>query len=91
LTAIDQQLSLDVLPDSRIVPGGVFVGTLRVSGEFPVEEDLNRGQQLVISIADADGQVLATALAAVVGVGFVTLYEKETAIGTERQHKARLA
>lgn len=49
------------------------------------------GQQLVISIADADGQVLATSLAAVVGVGFVTIFDRETAVGTERQHKARLA
>jgi hypothetical protein len=90
MTAIDQQLSLDVLPDSRVVPGGVFVGSLRVSGEFAVEQNLNRGQQLVVSIADADGQVLTTALAMVVGVGFVSIYDGDTVIGTERQHKAKL-
>jgi hypothetical protein len=86
-----EQLSLDVLPDPRLVPGGLLIGKLRISGEFGVERDLNRGEQIIVQISDADGQVITTALGMVSGVGFANIMDKEAVIGTERQHRAKLA
>jgi hypothetical protein len=86
-----EQLTLDVLPDPHTVPGGLLVGKLRITGEFGVDRDLNRGEQLTVQVADADGQIITTALVGVVGVGFVNITDQGTVIGTERQHKARLA
>lgn len=91
MTMIGSQLSLDILPDQRAVPGSMMVGSLRVAGTFAVDQNLDRGQQLMIQISDADGQVITTALAMVSAVGFTNLYERDAVIGTERQHKAKLA
>lgn len=52
--------------------------------------DLQPGDELTVTIAGADGEVLASGTAAVLSVGFVPITDSGDIIGTTRVHKAKL-
>lgn len=62
----------------------------RWGGAFTVRHDLQPGAELTVSIADADGEVIATGVAAVASVGFVPITNDGDVVGTTRVHKAKL-
>lgn len=64
--------------------------TLAVRGAFTVTRDLQPGAELTVSIAGADGEILATGTAAVRSVGFVPITNNGDIVGTTRVHEAKL-
>lgn len=87
------QLSLDVKqhPDLQYRDGTYVAGTLKVQGDYRVDQDLNAGDALIVVIQDADGQVLSQARAVVGQVSLLPIEEKDLGvIGTGRAHKAKL-
>lgn len=69
---------------------GWLDATLAVGGAFTVRHDLQPGAELTVSIADADGEVIATGVVAVASVGFVPITNDGDVVGTTRVHKAKL-
>jgi hypothetical protein len=55
-----------------------------------VARDLQPGSELTVTIAGADGEVIATGVAAVMSVGFVPITSDGDVVGTTRVHKAKL-
>jgi hypothetical protein len=88
------QLTLDVLPHPRAAARGAdafIAGTLKLSGELRVDRDLNAGDELVVIVQDADGEVLAHHQAQVGPVTLAPVEDKDFGvIGTERIHKAKV-
>lgn len=69
---------------------GWLDATLAVGGAFTVTRDLQPGAELTVSIAGADGEILASGTAAVLSVGFVPITNDGDIVGTTRVHKAKL-
>lgn len=67
-----------------------FFGSLKVKGDLRVGHDLQAGEELTVSIADADGQVIASAGLVVAYPGFKDIKEKGHVVGTERVHVAEV-
>jgi hypothetical protein len=90
-----QQLTLHVAPHPRAVwqngDNKPIVGGVKVSGSLTVDHDLQPGDILTVSIADADGQVIAHTTAEVSGIAFKLLEQSGSVIGTERVHTAKVS
>jgi len=71
--------------DERI---DTYVHAISVSGSLKLEEKLQNCETVSVSIADADGQVIASGLAEI-SVGFSKQVTKEAVIMV-RSHKAKL-
>lgn len=84
------QLSLNVDRHPHLPDDGMLMGTLKLGGGFAVPRDLQPGEELTVTVADADGQVIAASRAEVETVAFPPIKDKGVAIGTERRHKAAL-
>lgn len=80
---------LSFLVTGRWVSGWLDA-TLAVRGASTVRHDLQPGAELTVSIADADGEVIATGVAVVASVGFVPITNDGDDVGTTRVHKAKL-
>lgn len=85
-----KQLSFDVEQYPHLVGEKPLMASVKIGVDLGVREDLNPGDNLVVIIQDADGQVIASGDAAVVGVGFNQIKESGDVIGVHRQHKAKL-
>lgn len=89
-----RQLTLDVVPHPELVQlgrDGIVVGTLKIAGEYRLDRDLRAGDELTVTIADADGEVIAHGLARVGPVTLSPIEEKDAGvIGTERAHRAKV-
>ena len=68
-----------------------LAGRLKLAVDLPVDHDLNRGDELVVSVSDAAGNVQCHGAARVIHVGFGDIKDGARVVGTERQHKAELA
>jgi len=89
------QLSLEVLPHPAIdvVHGkGLIAGTIKLKGELRCKQDFNAGDEFTISVADADGTVVAVAQAEQLDPpNMKTITDKEIGpIGTERIHTVQV-
>lgn len=87
------QLSFDVHqhPDAEARGDGAWLdGSLKIAGDFGVRENLQPGDRVTVSIADADGQVVTSAIAEIGAVSFVPVKVEGRVIGTERVHKAKI-
>lgn len=89
------QLSLDVKSHPairRMRQSGerVFLhGTLTTKIEIPVKRDFNMGDELMVTITDADGQVVGRKVVEVESPTFKVLRSKDLGVyGEERIHKA---
>ena len=87
------QLSFDVEPhpntrhqDGSVVP---LYGELKWSVAVDVDHDLQPGDQVVVTVASADGEVLGTSLGKVEDVAFKTIKEKGRVIAQVREHKVK--
>lgn len=90
----DQQLSFNVIPHPHLRhSAGAYLGaSIQVKVDVPVtHDDLQPGDSLVVTVSDADGNLLATAEAEVGTVAFIPIKDDGAVIGTERVHKAKLA
>lgn len=75
---------------TRRPDGGFIDGALSIGGQFGVDRDLDAGDELTVTIASADGEVLAQGVVEVQGVAFKPVKVKGFVIGTTRVHKAKL-
>lgn len=90
-----RQLSLDVelerdadRPDQE--PGSYLTGSLKIGGDFYVAQDLNMGEKLTVTVANADGLVISQGVVRVGPVGFEPILDHGIQIGVNRAHKAKL-
>jgi hypothetical protein len=81
-----EQLSFQVgLPGNK-----PDVGSVKVSGSLGVGRDLRRQQEVVVTVALADGTVLASGHGKVTGIGFKDTEDKYGLVTTERIHTISL-
>lgn len=78
-------LSLEVGGD----PDELISGSVKISGSLPIEEDLHRRARVTISVADADGKVVATGEGVVVGMPW-KFHDKKGVEWTERVHSVKV-
>jgi hypothetical protein len=71
--------------------GGWLDGTVAIGGAFNVDRDLQPGDELVVTIAGADGEVLAGGIVEVGPVGFKPVKVRGFVVGETRVHKAKAA
>lgn len=90
----ERQLTLDILPHPSAAHRGddaLIAGTLKVSGELRVDRDLNAGDELIVLVQSADGEVLSQHQAVVGPVTLSPIEDKDLGIiGTERIHRAKV-
>ncbi len=92
LSQTEQQLSFFVAPHpSARLGDGLLDGSLSIGGGFGVRRDLQAGDALTVTVADADGEVIATGLIEVQSVAFRPVRFKGEVVGTERFHTAKAA
>jgi hypothetical protein len=88
----DEQLTLDVhlhpALEDRDRP--YLTGTLTISGDLHCPHDVQAGDELTVTVANADGEVIANG--ALVGKypGFRDIKDGQTILGTERNNKAKV-
>lgn len=91
---LDIQLSLEVEPHPAIdvVHGkGFIAGSISVKGDLRVHRNVNPGDQLIVIVQDADGEILAQGEAEGGVSGFPVIEDKDLGpIGMERKHKATI-
>lgn len=80
-----EQLTLDV-------GGGLkpLAASFRVGGKMLVDCELKRGEQVTVTISDADGCLIAAGAGYVNGIGFETHRPKDLPEWVERVHKIKL-
>lgn len=64
-------------------------GSYSVSGRMPAIEELEKGDELTVTITNADGVVVAHAVGMIGFIGF-KLHDVDGVRWTERQHRAKL-
>lgn len=82
---LGQQLSLNV--GGGIAP---LAASFKVSGKLLVDEELMRGEEVTVTIANADGVVVCAGAGYVRGIGFVTHEPKDLPEWVERVHTIKL-
>lgn len=83
-------LSLDVDLHPSIDPDGFLIGSLKVKGGLRCDVDVQAGDRLSVQIANADGQVIASAELRGLYPHFTELKERGHVIGTERVNRAEV-
>lgn len=89
---IGQQLTFAVCQHpaaARLPSGGWLEGALTVGGELRVERSLQPGDRLTVTVADADGEIVATGEAEIAAVAFTPIKIEGDVVGTTRVHKAK--
>lgn len=83
--------NVDQHPAAKTHDGGGWLdGEVKISGAIGVDRDLQPGDALTVSIANADGEVVASAEVECAGVAFVPIKHDKTVIGTSRVHKLKV-
>lgn len=89
----EPQLSFDVRPHPGVahMSEPILSGSLKITGELHCPVDVHTGDELTVSVATADGQVIAQAVVEAGAPGFRVLTDKGEPIGMERVTKAKVA
>lgn len=94
---MNAQLSFDVAPRRIVrpeghVPAPLLGGNLKLKGELRCDLNLEHGDELTVTVAAADGEVIAQAVAEVSAPpSFGPVEERDIGlIGYVRQHTAKL-
>lgn len=88
-----KQLSLDVRqhPNAEQRGDGFLTASLKLQGALPLGRDLNPGDDLMVTVSSADGEIIATGTFETGPVGFAPISDKTAGVvGLERVHKAKL-
>jgi hypothetical protein len=84
-------LHVDPHPAARQADGEVLiVGSLKISGSLRCPRDLQDGDELIVTVTGADGEVLSRHHAEVLTPTFARIEEKGVVLGLERIHKAKI-
>lgn len=70
----------------------LLIGTLKLKGELPIKGNLHPGEQITVTVANADGEIFASGIFELKPPGFkdVTGGPGVGVIGMERAHVAEL-
>jgi hypothetical protein len=83
------QLTFDVaLHPSLDADRQILFGSLKIKGDFRLDRDLNAGDELTVTIAGPDGEIIAGARLTTAYPAFKAIKDKGVTIGTERCHVA---
>lgn len=85
LRALGEQLNLDVGGSLR--PAG---SSFRVSGKLAVDDQLLRGDEVLVTITNADGEIVVAGHGYVKGIGFLTHRPADAPEWVERVHTIKL-
>jgi hypothetical protein len=90
-SGVPTQLSLEVRHRPELSERDAFIsGSVKLAGDLPVRKDLHAGNRLTVSVADADGTVIASGVFEVGLPNFKDIKAKGAGIiGVERVHKAK--
>ena len=87
----EDQLTLDVGMHSALdARDALITGALTIGGNLTCGIDLNAGDEITISVATADGTVIAQGLATCGYPVFREIVDRGEIIGTERCNKAKV-
>lgn len=96
-TIQEPQLTMNVRDHPNIVArrdndlATFMTGTLKLTGELPVDQDFNAGDALTVTVADADGLVIASGRFECKLPQFQEIKEEHAGvIGTNRAHTAKM-
>ncbi len=85
-----QQITLNVQPHRRAGEGAFMFATLKIKGDFRLDHDLHGGDELTVTVADADGNVITNGKLVCATPTFKDVTEKGIYIGIDRIHVAEL-
>lgn len=85
-TRIHPRLTFDVTPhpDIEHMSDPILAGELKISGALHCPVDIKTGSEMTVTVATADGEVIAQAVIEASAPGFKVLKEKDTPIGMAR-------
>lgn len=83
-------LKVEVPHALRIKGGGHLVSSLRIGGDLSLEGDLNLRDELTVTVADADGTVIATEVLVCGAPHFDAIEHEGELLGIERKHTAKV-
>jgi hypothetical protein len=89
----DVQLSLRVTPHpgARKPNGEILIaGSLKIAGSLYCPRDLQDGDELIVTVTGADGEVISRHKAEVQAPSFARIKDGHAVIGIERIHKAEI-
>jgi hypothetical protein len=93
-TTHGRQLSFETRPHPQAVRDdddqGYLSASLKISGDLWLDHNLYDGDELTVTVASADGEVIAQAVAEVGPIAFQPIKEKRVRIGTNRAHTAKV-
>lgn len=85
------QLTLTIDLHSDLDPEtAILWGTLKLKGDFRIDRDLNAGDELTVTVATADGEVITGGRMKCSYPHPKEITDKGRVIGTERVHTAEL-
>lgn len=92
-----QQLTFDVKPHPRDVQHAKALdrepwleGSIAIKGAMRVDRNFHAGDELTVTVHDADGEVVATGECEVGMPAFKQIKIKGDPVGTERAHTAKI-
>lgn len=90
-TEYQLSLQVDPHPSARRADGSpLVVGSLKIAGPLECPRNLQDGDELIVTVVGADGEVLSRHLAEVQAPSFARIEEKGVVLGIERIHKAQI-
>ena len=86
------QLSFDVKPHPAIahMSEPILTGSLKITGDLNCPVDVQTGEELTVTVATADGEVIAQAVLEAGAPGFRVITDSGDPIGMERVTKAKV-
>jgi hypothetical protein len=82
-------LHVEMHPTAREMPHGGYMDAEVNLDPIPVDRDLQPGDHLTVTVANADGEVIGTATQEIGAVGFKPMKLERKTIGQVRAHKAK--
>ena len=87
----EDQLTLEVGLHSAIdARDALITGALTIGGQFSCGVDLNAGDEITVTVATADGEVIAQGTCMCGYPAFREIRDRDEIIGTERCNKAKV-
>lgn len=91
-TRLHPQLSFDVKPHPALahMADPILAGSLKITGDIHCPRDVATGDELTVTIATADGEVIAQAVLEAAAPAFRVITDSGEPIGMERITKAKV-
>lgn len=88
---VRHQLSLAVEPHPRCAhEDALLAGSVKIAGDLYCPVDLNSGDTVTVTVANADGAVIAQGQCTAIYPQFREIEDKGTVIGTERVNRVKV-